>query len=80
MRMDRAKILSRIGSPDILPKPSTIWATPKVLARVSSSVHDVIRDNTATLVPYPVAKKRVAGLCECQAESGLSIRIFTYHR
>lgn len=80
MRIDLAKILSRIGSPDILPNPSTIWATPKVLARVSSSVQDVMRDSTATLVPYPVAKRRVAGFCKSQAEIGLQKRIFTYHR
>lgn len=62
MRIDLAKILSNIGSPHILPMPSTICAMPKMLARVSSSVHEVMRDSTATLVPYPVAKKRVASI------------------
>lgn len=51
IRMERAKILSSIGSPHILPIPSTIWANPKVLARVSSSVQEVTRESTATLVP-----------------------------
>lgn len=51
MFMDLAKIRSRIGSPHILPMPSTICAKPNVLARVSSSVHAVTRDSTATRVP-----------------------------
>lgn len=33
---------------------------PNVLARVSSSVHAVISDKTATRVPYPVAKNSTA--------------------
>lgn len=74
MRIDLAKILSRIGSPAIRPTPSTIWAIPNVLARVSSSVQDVMRDNTATLVPYPVAKRRVAGLCKFQVETACAER------
>lgn len=49
--MDRAKIRSKIGSPHIRPMPSTICAKPKVLARVSSSVHAVTSESTATRVP-----------------------------
>lgn len=51
MVMDRAKMRSRIGSPHIRPMPSTICANPNVLARVSSSVHAVTSDSTATRVP-----------------------------
>lgn len=80
MRMDLAKILSSMGSPHILPMPSTIWATPKVLARVSSSVHDVTRDSTATLVPYPVAKKRVAGLRKYLAKFWHAKEFSTYRK
>lgn len=60
--MDLANILNKIGSPHILPMPSTIWANPNVLALVSSSVHAVTRDSTATRVPYPVAKNRTANM------------------
>lgn len=51
MPIDLAKILSNIGSPHIRPTPSTTWAKPNVLARVSSSVQAVTSDKTATRVP-----------------------------
>lgn len=49
--IDREKIHNKIGSPHILPTPSTTCAKPNVLARVSSSVQAVTSDSTATRVP-----------------------------
>lgn len=59
--MDRATNRSRIDHhTSILPTPSTTYANPNVVARVSSSVQAVISGRTATRVPYPVAKNKTA--------------------